>query len=289
MSAPTLEPPYPAIVFIHVPRTGGTTLHRMLNTHYRGSTVHIASLGQLHKFQALPEAERARCRFVHAHIGFDLERVFGPPYQYITFLREPVSRVVSTYHYIRKTPEHTHHQTVAGQNMSLLDYIGSGVSTSNIDNGMTRLLSGEPQNANAIPFGKCTRAMLAAAKRNLQERIAVVGLTEQFDASLVLMRRRFGWSSPLYSLKNTTANGNPLKPLSSAEEKAIRAHNELDLELYGYARIVFIKQMVRALPFFPLQVRHFRNKNIAYQNDSATYRRMLQFEYKRIARWMDLK
>jgi hypothetical protein len=280
----------PPVVFIHLPRTGGTTFHRLLEKQYaRGESLRLHSLAELDTFKRLPDAEKNRYRFIHGHIGSEFLAALGHGYQYVTFLREPLSRVASSYQFIRKTPTHTHHDTVTQRNLSLVEFITAQISVSNIDNGMTRSLCGEPNNARSVAFGHCTKEMLNAAQKNLQEHIAVVGLTEEYDASLVLMRRRFGWNSPLYSIQNTTKSASVEEKLTEKEIAAIQEHNALDLELYRFARTLFLKQVLRALPFFPFQVRHFRNKNLAHKQDPEAYKRLRQFEYKRIARWMDLK
>lgn len=278
----------PPIIFLHIPRTGGTTLRHCLEKQYaRGEILRVNTARELECLQALPAAKKNHLRFLSGHIGFAFDTVLPRSFHYITLLRDPVSRVASAYQFIRATPTHTHYHIVTAHNLSLGDFIRGRISVINIDNGMTRLLSGAPNDAHDVEFGQCTTAMLEAAKKNLRERIAVLGLTEQFDASLVLMRRRFGWNSLLYTTVNAT-KGTRIA-LEPAEIALIEKHNALDRELYTFATKLFRRQLLLALPSILYQVHYFQYKNRVHKQEPDAFKRLRQFEYKRIARWLDLK
>lgn len=276
------------IVFLHIPRTGGTTLQQLAMKQYaRDEILRVNTAQEMERLQGLPAVEKNCVRFLSGHFGFAFDAGLPQPFHYVTLLRDPVARVASAYQLIRSNPAHTHHAVVMARNLSLADFIRERISVINVDNGMTRLLSGAPNNASEVEFGECTTAMLEAAKKNLRERITVLGLTEQFDASLVLMRRRFGWNSPLYAILNATQGTRPaLEPATIA---LIEKHNGFDRELYTFATKLFRRQWLQALPSILYQVRYFQYKNRAHKQDRAAFKRLQQFEHKRIARWLDLK
>jgi Galactose-3-O-sulfotransferase len=63
---------------------------------------------------------------------------------------------------------------------------------------------------------------------------AVVGLSERFDESLLLIKRKLGWNRlPLYQKQNVAAHRPPELPKHVLN--TIRKHNELDYELYEWA------------------------------------------------------
>lgn len=92
--------------------------------------------------------------------------------------------------------------------MSIGDFISSGVAVAfETNNHQTRFISGM-----TAEYGKCTTEMLETAKKNLREYFTVVGLTEYFAESMLLMKRAFGWKTPFYgSLSRKLWGGkNPL-------------------------------------------------------------------------------
>src|SRR5437667_105406 len=67
------------------------------------------------------------------------------------------------------------------------------------DNDQTRQLAGKC----GIPKARTSaEEMLRIAKRNLTEHFTVVGVTEKFDRSLLLMKRCLGWGRPFYVSDN---------------------------------------------------------------------------------------
>ncbi len=163
---------------------------------------------------------------------------------YFAFLREPVDRTLSHYFQIRETAEQDRaegrersKQGAFGleplpEDPTLEDTIEAGYI---FDNLQTRMLSGEPE-----PFGEVTEEMLEQAKRNLREELTVFGLTERFDESLVLARRRLGLRTIIHRSSGRVSGSRPRGeevPKDLREQAA--ACNVHDLELYRYATELF--------------------------------------------------
>ena len=72
----------------------------------------------------------------------------------------------------------------------------------------------------------------------------MVGLTERFDDSFILLRRALGWRLPMYMSVNAarTSEGAPVDEGAIA---AIRKRNRFDLELYHFARGLFEAAVAR--------------------------------------------
>ena len=103
------------------------------------------------------------------------------------------------------------------------------------DNLHTRMLSGQVE-----PFGTVDEEMLEQAKRNLREELVFFGLTERFDESLVLAKRRLGFRSILYKTSGrvNTARARGEEVPDELLETA-REYNRYDIELYRYAQELF--------------------------------------------------
>jgi hypothetical protein len=129
--------------------------------------------------------------------------------------------------------------------------------TSELCNGQTRQLAGDEWEDQERVV---TRAALERAQANLTH-FRVVGLLEEFDASLLLLRRAFGWHLPFYVKENVTKE-KPDETFLDAETRGlVEEANRLDLELYEYARKLFEERCRAAGDQFAEELRHFRQSN----------------------------
>lgn len=231
---------YDNLIFLHIPKAAGSTLHPVLERHYSKRIYQTISLPeQLEAFKKLPEAERRRIRLLKGHMPFGMHRYLTGHSRYVTLLRHPAERVVSHYYYVKRDRGHYLHPHVSS-GMSLADFASSGLS-GELDNGQVRLLSGHDQD---IPCGECTRDLLDTSKRNIEDGFAVVGLTERFDESLVLMEIALGWSwTPYYLNHNVTKDKPVAKQIDPLVLKTIEQANQLDFELYEWASLRFQDQL----------------------------------------------
>jgi hypothetical protein len=249
------------LIYLHIPKAGGSTLKATLGRFYRDGEVF--QIVRPHRettaaFINLPEEKRASIRLLAGHMPFGLHVHFPRPSAYITLVRDPVERVVSHYHFVRRSSRHLMHEKL--KNLTLEEYVSSGVLTE-MDNGQVRLLSGHDDD---IPFGECTSDLLDQAKRNLLDHFLVAGLTERFDESLLLMRRRLGWTTlPFYRRENVAARRTRVDELAASTIALINRHNELDRALYQWAA----ERLQRALNEEGLQgqLALFRRMNAVYQ------------------------
>jgi hypothetical protein len=250
----------PTVVFLHIGKTGGTTLRRVLRRQYPESEMMVVRARArpreetLADFAELPEAERARPRLILGHTVFGLHELVPRPSTYITLLRRPVSLVLSQYGFVRRTPGHRHHQ--AAQGMGFEEYLASGLAQE-MNNSQTRALAG----AVDVPYGENPPELLELAKRNVEEHFRVVGLTERFDESLVLFGLAFGWSRLSYVRANVASKRVVPSPAGLAE---IERLNALDLELYDWAERR-LQATIDGEPRFAAAYARFERRNRLYQ------------------------
>jgi hypothetical protein len=252
------------LIFIHIPKTAGITLRDIVDTQYDRHACYkidgerIAE--SVAEFKALPAARKGKIRVMVGHMPFGLDEFLPQPSRYITFLRHPVDRIVSHYYFVLRDPTNYLHEEVAGRGMTLRDYAISGIATE-LDNGQTRYLS----NSLDLPYWKCTREHLEIAKHNLK-RCALVGLTERFDESLLMLKERLGWGRVFYMPRNVTASRIRLESLTGYDLAGIETSNALDLELYDFARTLFERQVAASYGQLRADLARFRFLNNCYQD-----------------------
>ncbi len=242
------------LVFVHVPRAAGTTLHRVIESQYPGGRIlTFADPSRAEEvLAATPPEILAGVKAVDGHVHYGVHRHFRQQARYVTLLRRPVARVVSHYRYVRSNPGHYLHAAVVEEGLDLAAYALSDLS-GELRNGQVQMFS-----ARARELGDCDDACLEEAKEVLAGRFAAVGVTERFDESLLLMQDALGWSTPYYAAANRSAG--PPATVSEEAVAAIEARNRFDLALYDFAAGL-LSERVAADPGLAARVDRFRRRN----------------------------
>lgn len=246
------------IIFVHVPKTAGTTIRAIIAGEYSDPTKVLLGPGtgdQLHAIGAMSPEERNEIEIIAGHVPHGFPNLADDP-RYCTLLREPIDRVVSFYYYVRREPEHYLYEYTEVAGHTLREVIEARV-TPMMDNFQTRLISGV---WNAVPFGEMTEEFLERAKANLAT-YDVVGLQERFDESLLLLAETFGWSTPYYSSRNVSEGRPRIDQLDAATRKLVADANVLDMELYAFGKDLFERRLRAEGPAFARRVERFRRKN----------------------------
>jgi hypothetical protein len=251
-----------AILFMHLHKTGGTTLSKVIDAMYPPHQV-FSIQGRrfresIEEFKSFSPSRRAGFKVVKGHMFFGLHRFIPRPSFYITLLRDPLERIHSLYYWALDRPNVPYHKRVAGRGMTLEQFLESGLAPA-ADNGMVRFLSG--CDVDTVPYGKCTDDLLDIAKQNLAEWFPVFGLTEFFDETLIFLKRTLGWEKmPPYLRKNVT-DGKPQRNDHGMRSRAVTECTRLDLPLYEYARERFQSLIATQGGGFLEEVLRFRELN----------------------------
>ncbi len=222
--------PDTGVIFLHLPKTAGSTINAILARQYpRRQRYVINPVRGGHsedRFRGLAEARRARVRMLRGHFMYGIHRWMPRECVYFTFLREPTARAMSVYRYVTQNPVHPRH--ALGKGLPPEEFLAD--DRLHPSNAQTRAIAG-PRVADAD--------LLETAKANLESHFVVAGLAERFDESLLLLQRALGWQDVRYRPRNTSRKeGDPSAARPAGPPAAVRAvvaHREaLDVELHAW-------------------------------------------------------
>jgi hypothetical protein len=229
----------PLKVFIHIPKTAGSTFAAVLRDNFAGGVHNLGNVymgsGGFHPraLGRLRDAPALRTRGIDVltgHLPFAVRERLAADTLYITFLRDPVERTLSQYHGLLKP---NRRRSLPGDG-SLEAVLSDGEVI--YDNLQTRMLSdvAEP--------GDVDDRMLEQAKHNLRSGFTAFGLAERFDESLVLFKRLLGLRTIVYVQRRVSTRPRG----SEVPEESVRIaerFNRFDAELYRWARDTFAQSV----------------------------------------------
>jgi hypothetical protein len=206
---------------------------------------------------AVPRDERGRLALVNGHFTYGIHAAFGAPCRYLTFLREPVARVISLYHHAHDHENHAMHPLIHDDGLSLRELLEADVNALEYDDAQTRLVAGfDVVEEFRRAVADDTEGVLRRAVQHLEDHFDVVGAMEAFDTSLLLAADRYGWDDVHYTNRNVTRRSRSAGRTAEVS-RLIRAHNPLDVRLYEYAKERLRRDVRRAGPGFRARLFRF--------------------------------
>jgi Sulfotransferase family len=223
-----------AIIFLHLPKCAGTTLNRLIEWEYPAKEIYSIDPSYFRwshrKLMRLPSERLARLRVFKGHMPFGLHRRLARPATYITFLRDPVERMISEYYFILQHHLHPQHRQM--QKLTLEQH-ATGTPHHNVQ---TKLIAGRGDYPDFLA-GECNEEILALAKENLAKYFTFAGLTERFDEGLAALKLLFGWNINRYAHFNVTPRLRPKKDKVPVETQSLIAErNKYDVRLYEHVK-----------------------------------------------------
>lgn len=211
----------PPVYFMHIPKTAGSSLRKLLFSAYRPKQRREIYIEQLHRIDTTT-VSRLRC--ISSHLGPSLlPFIEQPGLSCITMLREPVERTISGIYYSQqRMKDHPHifrpEQLAACQPFlhadlrTWLDHFGEkvGANHQTFNLGRTSDLRAyfkdgaigglgqpllQPVNLPTIPTHAAPKQIAENAHKQL-EQMAVVGIAERFRESAVLVADLLGIPIP---------------------------------------------------------------------------------------------
>ena len=269
-----MRAPAPLIAFVHIPKTAGGTVTSMFAAAYSRRALHKSG-----NYIRGPEATERKVskgnsgweswhrrggRVTVGHVPYSLYRAHLPRNtRYMTFLRDPVDRVLSHYH------RHIHRQdpTRAGR---LKQRPGARIKAESIEQALVEMRLPQVNNLSTRflcghdPIGELPDSALDDAKANLCA-FAFVGIQEHFEESLILLQRMLGLDSLPYVDRHVSQEGaRPGVDEISDEQRALIVDcNRLDAELYRFGLRLFEDAVGEAGEGFAAEVEKLRARDRA--------------------------
>lgn len=189
------------VYFLHVEKTGGSSVHRILSSVFPAGQVCTVRLWQ--ELEGVRPETITGFSLYSGHLTGSFPEFLGTKLRTVTLLRDPVQRSISHYAHIRRDPSSPYYRLA--QSMSLREFCLHPATRPLIEDYQTRSLAGGTLATKTgwaselpVPATEAERAaMLARARQVLHESVAV-GVTERLSDTLAVFAAALGlgWSGP---------------------------------------------------------------------------------------------
>ena len=238
------------LIFLHIPKTAGSSLNKMLSEAYgvEDQYVHYNSTLNLIK-----DPKRRHRPLILGHIHYDSLQVLSTNRKVITFLREPVARTISAFEFMKSHPETWLGKLAQG---SITEFLTHPAVIRSIRDLQTRLLGlklefkklyadlvagriDKPHyfaRIQAMAQDAVDQESLETAKERLKT-LDFVGFTDTFDDDARALFAQLG--KPCHQVARTNQTIAKFKKRDQYTEEEItlvRSLNSLDIQLYDFAK-----------------------------------------------------
>lgn len=237
------------MAFVHIPRTGGTSLGRIMRhiygaqniAEFYGDAEENVVNNKIERFRSAGLEKQSLPDVLIGHFVFEFDEL-SAHYAYTTMLRRPLDRMISYYFYALRDRNNYFHSYIVQRRLSLDAFLLSDLSL-DFDNYQVRAISGASFESHRE---RVDEEHLNKAKSNLADRFRCFGLTERFPESVDAFAAAFGWNIEI--LPRDNMNSYPGEVSVSQEAVAhVEASNRFDQQLYDFGSALFEERLQQAL------------------------------------------
>lgn len=217
-------------IFVHIPKTAGSTLRTLITANYAphqvlnlyGDPKEILAKAATHIGKTLNH------RLIQGHTPYGTHRFLGlRTARYFTFLRDPIDRFLSDIAHAERHSENNFHHVFATSGLSRDEKISKALDIAYYRNSMTHFVSG------TFSTEPISMTQLGHAIDNLWDS-EFVGITEKFDISLLIMAKKLGWKNIIPQKSNVRPDQE--EPLTQARRASLERALAYDRMLYTVAQ-----------------------------------------------------
>lgn len=230
--------PAPTLLFMHIPKTAGTTLRKTIIKNYKRSEVAYLYPDPpgfpVRNLRDLPLSQRAQFRLVVGHFQYGIHNEVPNDSWYFTVVRDPIARVWSHFQFLIDVQDPV---IAPNGKVKSLEEVLEGRVTVNIDNLMVRCFAGVSERK--FPPGSIDRDVYESAKYNLKNVFVHVGQQHRLEEAYSYLEGKLGWNCrfPLETInRGSYASG---EQMDDAKAELIRRFNNWDVKLYEEALKLF--------------------------------------------------